>query len=108
MCIRWWLDVVDRKTLELGFGLFGFRQQGVPVILRELMLPDGFDPFVTQIYSESCYHWTIRAATDICRTEMYLQVTDYWVMISIICIRSLLVQIESNRPSCNVVTGPSD
>ncbi|VDP56090.1 unnamed protein product [Schistosoma mattheei] len=26
------------------FVLLGTRQQGVPVILRELMLPDGFDP----------------------------------------------------------------
>ncbi|VDP37687.1 unnamed protein product [Schistosoma curassoni] len=33
-----------QKTLNLGFVLFGTRQQGVPAILRELMLPDGFDP----------------------------------------------------------------
>ncbi|VDP29883.1 unnamed protein product [Schistosoma mattheei] len=26
------------------FVLLGTRQQGVPVILRELVLPDGFDP----------------------------------------------------------------
>ncbi|VDP45954.1 unnamed protein product [Schistosoma mattheei] len=26
------------------FMLFGTRQQGVPVILRELVLPDGSDP----------------------------------------------------------------
>ncbi|VDP52621.1 unnamed protein product [Schistosoma mattheei] len=30
-----------------GFTLLGTRQQGVPVILRELVLPDGFDPSFT-------------------------------------------------------------
>ncbi|VDO63461.1 unnamed protein product [Schistosoma margrebowiei] len=33
-----------QETLDPGFVLLGTRQQGVPVILRELMLPDGFDP----------------------------------------------------------------
>ncbi|VDP35500.1 unnamed protein product [Schistosoma curassoni] len=32
------------ETLDLGFVLLGTRQQSVPVIQRELMLPDGFDP----------------------------------------------------------------
>ncbi|VDO33862.1 unnamed protein product [Schistosoma margrebowiei] len=27
-----------------GFVLFDTRQRGVPIILRELVLPDGFDP----------------------------------------------------------------
>ncbi|VDO49379.1 unnamed protein product [Schistosoma margrebowiei] len=31
------------ETLDLDFVLFGTRQQGVPVILRELVLLDGFD-----------------------------------------------------------------
>ncbi|VDP28540.1 unnamed protein product [Schistosoma mattheei] len=31
------------ETQYPGFVLFYTRQQGVPVILRELMLPDGFD-----------------------------------------------------------------
>ncbi|VDP48592.1 unnamed protein product [Schistosoma margrebowiei] len=30
--------------LDTGFVLLGTRQQGVPVILRELVLPGGFDP----------------------------------------------------------------
>ncbi|VDP55437.1 unnamed protein product [Schistosoma mattheei] len=34
----------QQETLDLGFVLLGIRQQGVPVILRELMIPDGFDP----------------------------------------------------------------
>ncbi|VDP68742.1 unnamed protein product [Schistosoma mattheei] len=32
------------ETLDLGFVLLGTRQQGVPVILKKLVLPDGFDP----------------------------------------------------------------
>ncbi|VDO78095.1 unnamed protein product [Schistosoma margrebowiei] len=32
------------ETLDKSFVLLGTRQQGVPVILRELMLPAGFDP----------------------------------------------------------------
>ncbi|VDP52753.1 unnamed protein product [Schistosoma margrebowiei] len=38
----------QQETLDLGFVLFDTRQKGVLVILRELMLPDGFDP-VTQL-----------------------------------------------------------
>ncbi|VDO49922.1 unnamed protein product [Schistosoma margrebowiei] len=33
----------QQETLDLGFVLLGTRQQGVPVILRELVLPGGFD-----------------------------------------------------------------
>ncbi|VDP27666.1 unnamed protein product [Schistosoma curassoni] len=39
--------VVERsqqETLDTGFVLLGTRQQGIPVILRELVFPDGFDP----------------------------------------------------------------
>ncbi|VDP63005.1 unnamed protein product, partial [Schistosoma mattheei] len=32
----------QQETLDLGFVLPGTRQQGVPVIPRELVLPDGF------------------------------------------------------------------
>ncbi|VDO87847.1 unnamed protein product [Schistosoma curassoni] len=34
----------QQKSLDSGFVLLGTRQHGVPVILRELVLPDGFDP----------------------------------------------------------------
>ncbi|VDP43717.1 unnamed protein product [Schistosoma margrebowiei] len=33
-----------QETLDLGFVLLGARQQGVSVILRDLVLPDEFDP----------------------------------------------------------------
>ncbi|VDP78974.1 unnamed protein product [Schistosoma curassoni] len=32
-----------QETLDPGFVLLGTRQQGVPVILRKLVLPGGFD-----------------------------------------------------------------
>ncbi|VDO94228.1 unnamed protein product [Schistosoma margrebowiei] len=35
----------QQETLDSGFVLFGTRQQGVPVILRELVLPGGFDRY---------------------------------------------------------------
>ncbi|VDP33521.1 unnamed protein product [Schistosoma margrebowiei] len=34
----------QQETLDPGFVLLGTLQQGVSVILRELVLPDGFDP----------------------------------------------------------------
>ncbi|VDP28170.1 unnamed protein product [Schistosoma mattheei] len=33
-----------QETLDPGFVLLGTRQQSVPVIFKELVLPDGFDP----------------------------------------------------------------
>ncbi|VDP72598.1 unnamed protein product [Schistosoma curassoni] len=35
---------IQQGTLDPGFVLLGTRQQGVPVILRELVPPDGLDP----------------------------------------------------------------
>ncbi|VDP10833.1 unnamed protein product [Schistosoma margrebowiei] len=38
----------QQETLDPGFVLLGTRQQCVPVILRELVLFDGFDPVSTR------------------------------------------------------------
>ncbi|VDP77077.1 unnamed protein product [Schistosoma mattheei] len=38
------MEIVNKKNLGPGFVLLGTRQQGVPVILRELVLPDGSNP----------------------------------------------------------------
>ncbi|VDP15579.1 unnamed protein product [Schistosoma margrebowiei] len=35
---------IRQETLDPGLVLLGTHQQGVPVILKELVLPDGFDP----------------------------------------------------------------
>ncbi|VDP39253.1 unnamed protein product [Schistosoma mattheei] len=40
----YWSPCAPLETLDLGFVLPGTSQQGVPVILRELVLPGGFDP----------------------------------------------------------------
>ncbi|VDP32471.1 unnamed protein product [Schistosoma mattheei] len=34
----------QQETLDPGFVLFGTRQKSVPVILKELVFPDGLDP----------------------------------------------------------------
>ncbi|VDO54421.1 unnamed protein product [Schistosoma margrebowiei] len=34
----------QQETLDPGFMLLCTRQQGVPLILRKLVLPEGFDP----------------------------------------------------------------
>ncbi|VDP52202.1 unnamed protein product [Schistosoma curassoni] len=34
----------QQETVNPGLMLLGTRQKGVPVILRELVLPDGFNP----------------------------------------------------------------
>ncbi|VDO91148.1 unnamed protein product [Schistosoma mattheei] len=60
-----------QEILDLVFVLLGTRQQGVPVIMRELVLPGGFD-----LVSPS---FTVRDVTTelsgplltSCRTEMY-------------------------------------
>ncbi|VDO92923.1 unnamed protein product [Schistosoma margrebowiei] len=59
-----------QETLDPGFALLDTRQQGVPVILRELVLPGGFDPVLPS--------FTVRDVTTglsgprpiSCRTEM--------------------------------------
>ncbi|VDO52891.1 unnamed protein product [Schistosoma margrebowiei] len=37
------VGVSQQEALNPGFVILGTRQQGIPVILRELVLPDGFD-----------------------------------------------------------------
>ncbi|VDP24747.1 unnamed protein product [Schistosoma margrebowiei] len=34
----------QQEILEIDFVLLGTRQQGISIILKELMLPNGFDP----------------------------------------------------------------
>ncbi|VDP24208.1 unnamed protein product [Schistosoma margrebowiei] len=51
----------EQGTVDLGCVLLGTHQQGVPVILRELMLPDRFT-----LVSSS---FRFRVFTDICNTK---------------------------------------
>ncbi|VDO67410.1 unnamed protein product [Schistosoma mattheei] len=47
----------QQETLDSGFVLLGTRQQSVPVILRELVLPGGLDLVLPS--------FTVRDATDL-------------------------------------------
>ncbi|VDP22101.1 unnamed protein product [Schistosoma margrebowiei] len=67
----------QQETLDPVFVLLGTRQQGVPVILRELVLPGGFDLVslsftVTDVTTELS-----KPRLTSCRTEMYSQLIDY-------------------------------
>ncbi|VDP77116.1 unnamed protein product [Schistosoma mattheei] len=59
----------QKETLDLGFVLLGTRQKDLPVILRELMLPDGFDfvspsftirEVITELYGPQLTYLTVK------------------------------------------------
>ncbi|VDP48713.1 unnamed protein product [Schistosoma mattheei] len=47
----------QQETLDLGFVLLGTHQQGVLVILRELVLPNSFDPVSTSFTVRDITTW---------------------------------------------------
>ncbi|VDP39330.1 unnamed protein product [Schistosoma curassoni] len=57
-------------TLDPGFVLLGTRQQGVPVILRELVLPDGFYPVSPSFTVRDVTTGISEPRPTSCRTEM--------------------------------------
>ncbi|VDP81593.1 unnamed protein product [Schistosoma mattheei] len=60
----------QQETLDPGFVLLRIRQQGVPVILRELMLPDGSD-LVSPSYTVRDVTTELSGSRSTsCRTEM--------------------------------------
>ncbi|VDP54638.1 unnamed protein product [Schistosoma margrebowiei] len=69
----------QQKTLDLGFVLLGTRQQGVLVILWELMTPDGLNPVSPS--------FTVRDVT----TEL----SKLPVVNNVMHVRSFLMQVES-------------
>ncbi|VDO96398.1 unnamed protein product [Schistosoma mattheei] len=60
----------QRETLDPGFVLFGTRQQGVPVMSRELVLPDGFDPVSPSFTVRDVTTELSGPRLTSCRTEM--------------------------------------
>ncbi|VDO54596.1 unnamed protein product [Schistosoma margrebowiei] len=65
----------QHETLNLGFMLLGTRQQDVPVILRKLMLLDGFDPVSPS--------FTVRdVTTGLCRKRLTSCKTDNFQLVS--------------------------
>ncbi|VDO90468.1 unnamed protein product [Schistosoma curassoni] len=59
-----------QETLNPGFVLLGTRQQGAPVFLRELVLPDGFDPVFPAFTVRDVTTELSEPRLTSCRTEM--------------------------------------
>ncbi|VDO77959.1 unnamed protein product [Schistosoma curassoni] len=60
----------QQETLNLGLVLLGTRQKGVPVILRELVLPGGFDPMSPSFTVRDVTTELSGPRPTSCRTEM--------------------------------------
>ncbi|VDP26095.1 unnamed protein product [Schistosoma mattheei] len=60
----------QQETLDTGFVLLGTRQQGVPVFLRGLMLPNGFDPVSPSFTVRDVTTELSETRLTACRTEM--------------------------------------
>ncbi|VDP49067.1 unnamed protein product [Schistosoma curassoni] len=60
----------QQETLDPGFVLLGTHQQGVPVILRELMYPDGFYPVSPRFTIRDITTELSEPRPTSCRTEM--------------------------------------
>ncbi|VDP38582.1 unnamed protein product [Schistosoma margrebowiei] len=60
----------QQETLDLGFVLLDTRQQGVPVILRELVLPGGFGLVSSSFTVRDVTTELSKPRLSSCRTEM--------------------------------------
>ncbi|VDP41344.1 unnamed protein product [Schistosoma mattheei] len=56
--------------MDPGFVLLGTNRQGVPVILRELVIPDGFDPVSPSFTVRDVTTELSGPRPTFCRTEM--------------------------------------
>ncbi|VDP32097.1 unnamed protein product [Schistosoma mattheei] len=79
----------QQETLDPGFVLLGTRQQGVPVILREMVLPGEFDPVSPSSTVRDVTTELSGPRPTSCRTEMYSQLIGNWVVINVMCVKSL-------------------
>ncbi|VDP15661.1 unnamed protein product [Schistosoma margrebowiei] len=59
-----------QETLDPGFVLLGTHQQGVPVILREMILPYEFDPVSPSFTVREVTSGLSGSRSTSCRTEM--------------------------------------
>ncbi|VDP83358.1 unnamed protein product [Schistosoma mattheei] len=80
---------IQQKTLDLGFMLLGTRQQGVPVILKELMLPDGFDSMSPSFTARDVTTELSGPQLAFCRTYKFID--HCVVVVTVMHIRSFLV-----------------
>ena len=61
----------QQETMDPCFVLLYTRQQAVPVILSELVIPDGFDPVSLSFTVEDVTTELSMPRPTSCRTEMY-------------------------------------
>ncbi|VDP08814.1 unnamed protein product [Schistosoma margrebowiei] len=92
----------QQETLDPGFVLLGTRQQGVPVILRELVISGGFGLVSPSFTDRDVTTELSEPSPTSCRTKMYSQLIDYLVVINVMCVKSFFVQIKCYRPSSQV------
>ncbi|VDO92564.1 unnamed protein product [Schistosoma margrebowiei] len=69
----------EQEILDLGFVVLESRQQGVHVILRELMHPNGFDTVAASFKVRDVTTGLFEPRLTSCRTEMYLRLMDHEV-----------------------------
>ncbi|VDP39961.1 unnamed protein product [Schistosoma curassoni] len=84
----------QQATLNSDFVLLGTHQQGVPVMLRELVLPDGLDPVSPSFIFRDVTTELSGPQQTACRTEMLSQLIGHWVVINVMCVKSFLLQIK--------------
>ncbi|VDO66436.1 unnamed protein product [Schistosoma margrebowiei] len=61
----------------IGFVLFGTRQQGVPVVMRELMLPDEFGPMSPSFTVRDVFTEIFEPEITCSGAETYLQLIGH-------------------------------
>ncbi|VDO51338.1 unnamed protein product [Schistosoma margrebowiei] len=71
------VEGIQWEILDLDFMLFDTHQQSVLVILRELMLPDGFDSVSLSFTVSDVTTELSGSRLTSCRIEMHLQLIDH-------------------------------
>ncbi|VDP80665.1 unnamed protein product [Schistosoma mattheei] len=77
----------QQEIPNLGFVLIGTHQHGVLVILKELMLSNGFDPVSLSFTVRDITTELSGTRPIFFRTEMYLQLIDQHAVISQISVK---------------------
>ncbi|VDO72042.1 unnamed protein product [Schistosoma margrebowiei] len=71
------VGVSQQETFGQCFVIHGTRQQGIPVILRKLLLPDKFDSVSLSLTVRDVTTELSRPRLRSCRTQIYLQLIDH-------------------------------
>ncbi|VDO57533.1 unnamed protein product [Schistosoma margrebowiei] len=93
----------EQETVYRGFVLLATRQHGVHVILRELIIPDGFDPVSLRFTDKDVIELSGPRLTS-CRPKMYLQLIGNWVIVNGVLIQYNLHLTRTNCRKHNRIT----